>query len=360
MRSYYIKCLLPVLAAACLAAGCSKPASGEGGSVSTDVVTLGKYDGVEVEAVAAAAEASDEDVDNYIVSVQKQAAEQAEVDRAVQDGDIVDIDFTGKIDGAEFEGGSAQGYSLTIGSGTFIEGFEESVIGHKAGDSYDWEGKFPDDYYNADYAGKDVVFSITVNKVEEEHLPELDDAFVQTVSQESKTMEEYREEVRQQISDYNQMNYEMSLRQQAWAAVLEGAEVKGYPEGSVKAQEESIRGQYEDMAESYGMEFEEFATQQSGGTLEEFEKQLTEQAKSAVKEELVAEAILEAEGIKLTDELKEEQFSFLAEAYGYADADALTADLSEGEAETMAKLLAAQDWVAEHCVQKEAEEDTAE
>ena len=149
----------------------------------TDDVTITQYKEVEVDEVEKASEVSGEDVDNYIDSVLQSKAEVKEIKgRTVKKGDTANIDFVGKRDGEAFEGGSAKGFDLEIGSGSFIDGFEDSIVGHKAGETFDWNGKFPEDYGNAELAGKDVVFTGTVNAITEKQIPKLDEKFVKTVS----------------------------------------------------------------------------------------------------------------------------------------------------------------------------------
>ena len=132
---------------------------------SNEYVTVGGYKGIEVDKVSDKQEVDDEDIDNYIGSVQQQNLTEV-TDRPVQEGDIANIDFVGKMDGQEFDGGSGQGYDLTIGSGQFIDGFEDSIIGHNTGDTFDWNGSFPDPYSaNPDFSGKPVTFTITVNSI---------------------------------------------------------------------------------------------------------------------------------------------------------------------------------------------------
>ena len=149
------------LAASMLLSGCSS------NDASNDYVTVGGYKGIEVDDVEEPAEVTDDDVNNYIEAVRNQYATSEQItDRGVIAGDTVNIDFVGKIDGEAFDKGSAEGYDLQIGSGSFIDGFEDSIIGHTPGETFDWNGKFPDDYSNnPDLAGKDVTFTITVNYI---------------------------------------------------------------------------------------------------------------------------------------------------------------------------------------------------
>lgn len=194
--------LAGILTCSAALAGCSG-----GNQASNEYVTVGGYKGIEVDKVADKEEVTDEDIDSYIASVQQQNAQQV-TDRPVQKGDIANIDFVGKMDGQEFDGGSGQGYDLTIGSGQFIDGFEDSIIGHNAGETFDWNGQFPDPYTgNPEFSGKPVTFTITVNSIST--LPEVNDDFVKTVSEESSTVDEYREEVKKTLEESAEENLQL-------------------------------------------------------------------------------------------------------------------------------------------------------
>lgn len=355
------------LSVALLVAGCSNSAGGDKDTsakgLETDAVKISQYRGVEIEEITKPKEPTDEDVESSIQSVLQQNATQKEIkDRAVKDGDTAVLDFVGKVDGKEFDGGSSTDYPLTIGSGMFIDGFEDSVIGHKPDDTYDWKGKFPDDYTSEELAGKDVTFTITVKSITESELPELTDKFVQEVSEKSKTVEEYKKELKAQIKENNQSNYDMTLKQTVWQQVLQNTEVKKYPDGMVDEYKEQLIEQYKSMAEYYEKEYEEFIEQQMGYTIEEFEEQAGEAAKSSVMQQLVSEAIAKEEHLEPSAEEYEKKFKDMAALYGYEDADALKEAADEEELKQMALLDIVQDWLAEHCVQvepKAEKEDTS-
>ena len=351
MKKKIIMLLTGVFAASMILTGCE----GSKG-LETDALTISKYKGVEVDEVEKAKEITDEDVENTINSTLQTNATTNEItDRPVQEGDTATIDFVGKIDGVEFEGGSSTDYPLTIGSGTFIDGFEDSVIGHNVGDTYDWEGQFPDDYGNTDYAGKPVVFTITVKEISEQVVPELDDEFVKSVSEESKTVKEYKEEVRKQLEEDAKTNYEDSLSQEVWQAVLDNTEVKKYPEEDVQEISDSLIEQYKSAAEYYGQDYETFIEEQMQTTVEDFESQVEEAAKSSVKQTMVTEAIADKEKINLTDDVYEEQLKQMAEDYGYEDVDALKEAASEEDLKEIALNNLVKEWLVEHCVQVASE-----
>lgn len=341
--------LTGVMTAAMMLAGCS----GSKG-LETDEVKIAVYKGVEIDEVAKPGEVTDEDVENYIQSTLQMNATKEEItDRPVETGDTATIDFTGKIDGVEFEGGSATDYPLVIGSGQFIDGFEDSVIGHNIGETYDWQGAFPEDYQNADYAGKDVVFTITVKSISKEVVPELDNDFVKTVSKKSKNVDEYKKEVKKQLKKDNEKNYESSITQSVWQAVLDekNTEVKKYPEDEVKEITDSLIEQYKTTAEYYEQDYETFVQEQMGYGVEEFESQIDEAARASIKQTLVTEAIANKEKIKLGEKEYEEQLKRMASEYGYEDVDALKSSAEEDDLKEIALNNLVKDWLKEHCVQ---------
>ena len=336
-----------VLTVAVIATGCEASKGLE-----TDELKITQYKGVEVEQVEKTEEITDEDVENTIQSILEANMEEKEItDRAVESGDTVNIDFTGKIDGEEFEGGSSTDYPLTIGSGMFIEGFEDSVIGHNIGDTYDWNGKFPDDYASEDYAGKDVTFTITVNSITEQELPELSDEFVKSVSEESKTVEEYKKEIKKQLEEDAETTYNDTLSSEVWEKVLENTTVNKYPEEEVQEFCDSLISQYQAAAEYSGMEYEQFIEDNMGCSVEDFEKQVEEAAKENEKQIMVTKAIADKENIKLDDKTYEEQLTELAELYGYENADALKEAAEEEDLKNIVLNKLVKEWLTDHCVQ---------
>ena len=347
MKKKIVMILTGVAASSIILAGCSKSAGLE-----TDELTISKYKGDEVDQVEKPGDVTDEDVGNAIQATLQTNATTVDVtDRAVQDGDTATIDFVGKINGEEFEGGSSTDYPLEIGSGTFIDGFEDSVIGHNIGETYDWAGAFPADYSNADYAGKEVVFTITVKSVSRQEIPELTDDFVKNVSEKSKTVKEYKKEVKAQLEEEAKTNYNSELSQSVWQAVLDNTEVKKYPDKEVSEISDSLVEQYKTAAEYYGQEYEDFIETNMGYGLEEFEKQVDEASKASVKQTMVTTAIADKEKIKLSDEAYEKQLKQMAEDYGYTDVDALKESAEEDDLKEIALNNLVKEWLVEHCIQ---------
>ncbi len=370
--------LTGVMASALLMSGCQASKGLE-----NDDIKITQYKGVEIDEVEKASEITDDDVDAYIQSMQESKAEVTEItDRAVEDGDTVSIDFVGKMNGEEFEGGSAQDYSLTIGSGVFIEGFEESVIGHKAGETYDWNGKFPEDYGNAEMAGKDVVFTITVNAITKEDVPELNDKFVKSVSEKSKTVKEitvnaitkedvpelndkfvksvseksktvkeYKKEVKELLQKDAETSYEYSIETAVWEKVMDNTEVKKYPKKEMNATKENWIKQYQTAAEYYQMEYETFIEEQMGMTVEDFEKQIDTAVKETLKEQMAVEAIADKEKIKLDDKTYKKELKNIVSDYGYENVDALKEAVEEKDLKKEALKNIVKEKVAESCIQ---------
>lgn len=339
--------LAGVLSAAMLLTGCQASKGLE-----TDIVKISKYKGVEVDQVEKPQEITDEDVEASVQSeLESHATEKEITGRAVENGDTAVIDFTGKIDGTAFDGGSAEDYSLTIGSGVFIPGFEESVIGHNVGDVYDWNGSFPEDYGSADLAGKAVVFEIKVKSIVQQNVPKLNDKFVQKVSKKSKTVKEYKKEVKERLEEEAQLTYTESLESEVWKQVLDNTEVKKYPEKEVQKICDTLIKQYKDAAGYYKMSYEDFISEQMNTTVEEFEAQIKEAAKGSLKQVLVTDAIAEKENIKMDDKTYEEELAKLADMYGYEDVKALKDSADEKDLKDIVLNNLVKGWLVEHAVQ---------
>lgn len=351
MKKKIVMALAGVFAASMMLAGCEASKGLE-----TDELKITQYKGVEVEEVSKPDEITDEEVESAIESNLQMNATTTEVtDRAVESGDTATIDFVGKIDGKEFEGGSSTDYAVVIGSGTMIEGFEDSIIGHKIGETFDWNGAFPDDYMNTDYAGKDVVFTITVKSISKEDIPELNDEFVKSVSEESKTVEEYKAEIKKQLEEEAETNYQDTLAQEVWDKVLENTEVKKYPEDEMNEMMDSLKEQYESAAEYYEMDFATFLQDQMGMTEEEFDEEAKSAVEATLKEKMVTEAIADKEKINYTEEEYEAELKELAELYGYEDVDSLLETADEDELKDYVLGNTVKNWLTDHCVQVASE-----
>lgn len=319
----------------------------------TDEIKITQYKEIEVDQVQKPEEVTDEDVEENIQTALEAQAETKEItDREVKDGDIVNIDFVGKIDGKAFDGGSAEGYDLTIGSDSFIDGFEDSIIGHKKGDKFDWDGKFPDNYGNTEYAGKDVVFSIVLNSISERKVPKLTDELVAKLSENAKNVKEYKEEVKKQLEEDAQQNYDSSLYSEVWQAVLENTEVKKYPDGEKEKAQEELKKRYEEMADTYGMEFKDFVENQMGMSEDDFDKQAADAAEQTIKSKMATNAIAEKEKITLSDEAYEKELQKIVDSYGYESIDALKEQVDEEDLKATALNSIVVEELSKKCIQK--------
>ena len=283
-----------------------------------DYVTLGEYKGVEV--TLDEPEITDEYLDGYIEYVQQNNAVSTPVtDRAVEMGDVVNIDYVGKIDGVAFDGGSAQGSDLTIGSGQFIDGFEDGCIGMKVGETKDVEATFPDPYKNnPDLAGKVAVFTVTVNSISVEEIPELTDEYVQSLSLEGCTnVEEYRAYVYDVLLEQQQESYESDKADLAYEKVAAECEFKDAPEAMVTRMNNTLTSNLSSYASTYGVDLGTYVSAMYGGTAEEYETTLLEQSKMMAQHYLMIQAIADREGLSVSDEELEEQLSQEAQDYGY-------------------------------------------
>ncbi len=290
----------------------------------SEYIKLGKYKGLETGSRNVSV--SEKEVESEIQQRLEAAAETETVEKGtVGDGDTVTVDYVGKIGGKEFEGGTAKDAAVTIGSGQFIDGFEEGLIGMKVGDSKKLSLTFPEDYSNTKVAGKDVVFDVTVKSKQVTAVPKLDDDFVKKNSKYD-TVKEYRDSVKKKLRSSKKQALRQEQKDALWQQVTENAEMKKdkdgkevYPEEQLDSAVERLRGVYEDYAKQSGLELADFLQQQMGMTEKEFNKEIRQQAKYIVKEELIIFAIADAEDIKISgDDYKAFIKSSLA-SYGYTE-----------------------------------------
>lgn len=259
----------------------------------TDYVKLGDYKGLEV-TYPAVLEVTDEDVQQYIQDELEGNTEYEEVkDRAAEVGDVVNIDYTGTINGEEFEGGTDTGYDLELGSGEFLEEFENSLVGKKTGETAVFKLTFPEEY-DENVAGKEAEFTVKVNSVSESSVPEYNDEYVQSIS-ECKTVKEYEESVREQLETDAKDESEMEARENALRLAVENATLDGYPQQLYDFFYEDTETGYKNYAEFMGMEYEEFL----GSYVTE--EEIADLASEQTNEYLVTQAILEKEGREISD-----------------------------------------------------------
>lgn len=276
-------------------------------------VTLGTYKGVKVGKTDV--EVTDADVDAHIDRERDKNSRTVEVtDREVRDGDSIVLDFEGFVDGTAFEGGKGNDYSLTIGSHTFIPGFEEALIGAQIGVETDVNVTFPEDYQAEELAGRAAVFKCTVKKIQEKQLPELDEDFVGEVSEESDTVEEYREEVKRTLTERKEEEAKNIREDEAIEALIAEAQME-IPDAMVETQQRQMVQDYAQRMQAQGISMEQY-TQITGVTTKMLLEQMKPQALRRIQSRLVLEAVVKAENIQASEEEFDEEVQAMANAYG--------------------------------------------
>lgn len=300
-------------------------------------VTLGEYKGLEVP--KAEIEVTDEEVDAEIKKEQEKNSRTVTIeDRAAQNDDIVTIDFEGFVDDVAFDGGKGTEYPLTLGSNTFIPGFEEQLVGAKTGDHVDVNVTFPEEYQAPELAGKAAVFKCEVKKIEAKELPELDDDFAKDVS-EFDTLAEYRDSIRKNLVEKKESDAVRAKEDAAIDKVIENAEME-IPEAMIQSQCRQMADDFSRRMQSQGLSMEQYF-QFTGLTAEKMMEDMKPQALKRIQTRLVLEKIAEVENIQPSEEEISEEISKMAEMYKM-EADKLKELLGERELEQMKKDMAVQ------------------
>lgn len=297
-----------------------------------EYVTLGDYKGLEI--VSSAQTISDEEVESYIDYLLSMSGELEEVtDRdVVENGDVANIDYEGKKDGVAFDGGTDQGYDLKIGSGSFIPGFEEGLVGVKKGETVDLNLTFPENYPAEDLAGAEVVFTVTVNDIYQAVIPEFSDEFVASLEIDNvATMDEYRAYLKSMMEESEKENALQEAQTQLIAMVTENATVSEVPQGLVDRFYNINVNNMTYNAMMYGMDLESFVSAYYGMDAETFEAETVAAAEESAAQALVCLKIAADENITVTDEeinaAVEENYA----GYGYANADEFKAAIDMEE-----------------------------
>lgn len=297
-------------------------------------ITLGEYKGLDL--TKNVVTVSDDDIQSQIDSDLKTNAAEIE-DGTVEDGDIVNIDYEGKIDGTAFDGGSSEGYDLTIGSGSFIDDFEEQLIGCKTGETTEVTVTFPEDYGNEELNGKDAVFTVTINAIKRPD-KEITDEWVKNNS-DFNTVEEYKENIRTEMEATNEESALSTMQNEAFSMVYSSSTPIQYPQDMVDEYTDLTKQSYETYASYYGMEYDEFAS--SMGITD---VTIANAAKSSVKTALIVDAICEKEGINTDSDLYKTQLTKALEDNGYSDYDAaIEAGVAESDIDRTVKYYCALD-----------------
>ncbi len=274
-------------------------------------VTLGQYKGIEVEKADTAA--TDEEVNAEIEKEREANSRTITVeDRAVQDGDMTVIDFEGFVDGVAFEGGKGTDYPLTIGSGAFIPGFEEKLIGAEIGKEVDVDVTFPEEYHAKELAGKPAVFKCTVKEIKVKELPELDDDFAQDVS-DFDTLEEYKADVRKNVEEKKAADAKAKKEDAVIEKIIEGATME-IPDAMVEMQAERMVDDFAQRLQMQGLSMDQYL-QFTGGNVEALLEQSKPQALKRIQSRLVLEAVAAAENLTASDEELDAELAKMAEQY---------------------------------------------
>lgn len=356
----YVKLTLCGLAALAVVTGCSKKeeSTAETTAAETSVaetraeitdfgkmVKLGTYKGVEVTKMDTTV--TEEDVDNQIEKILAANPEYIAVtDRAAQNGDRLDIDFVGKLDGEAFDGGTAEGYKLTLGSHAFIDGFEDGLVGAENGQKLDLNLTFPENYGSAELAGQAVVFEVTVNAIEEVKDAVMDDAFVQRVS-DFNTVDEYRADVMRALQEAKEQMADQQLENDAYFAALNNSEYELNQDAVDQYYDEQI-DYHNSIASMYGFAgIEDYASTVYQMDNDTFESYIRESAENAVKEKLMMEEIIKAENLVADDD----DIAVVAEKLGM-DAETMKNSYGEDKAKEYALFFQILDLIKENAVVK--------
>lgn len=303
-------------------------------------VTLGEYKGVEVKKIDV--EVTEEEINAELKKEQENNSRTILVeDRPVENGDIATIDFEGFVDGTPFEGGKGSDYPLTIGSNTFIPGFEEQLIGANAGEKRDVNVTFPEEYQAKELAGKVAVFKCEVKKIEKKELPELDDEFAKDVS-EFDTLEEYKADIKKNLTEKKEADAKRQKEDEAVQKAVENATME-IPDAMIRTQVNQMVDDFARRMQAQGLSMEQYF-QFTGMTLDKLMEEMKPQALRRIQTRLVLEKVAEVENIQPSEERVDEEFTKMAEMYKM-EKDKLKELVGEIELEQMKKDMAVQDAV---------------
>ena len=274
-------------------------------------VTLGEYKGIEV--TKATAEVTEEDIEAELKRVQEQNSRLVTVeDRAVEDGDQTVIDFEGFVDGKPFDGGKGEDYPLTIGSHSFIDTFEEQLIGKNIGEACEVNVTFPNEYHSTELAGKPAMFKVTVKEIKRKELPELNDEFAGEVS-EYDTLEEYKNDIKEKVAERKQKAAATENEDHVVEKVVENAAMD-IPDPMIDSQVNNMVNDYARRMQSQGLSLDQYM-KFTGMTIETLREQMKPQALKRIQTRLVLEAVAKAENIAVSDEAVEKEIATMAESY---------------------------------------------
>ena len=304
-------------------------------------VTLGEYKGLKVDKVST--RVTQKEVDEEIDRERERNARTIEVtDRPVQDKDQVILDFEGFVDGVAFEGGKGENYPLTIGSGAFIPGFEEQLIGAEIGKETEINVTFPEEYQAKELAGKEAVFKCTVHEIKAKEIPELDDEFVSDVSEESETVDAYKAEVKAKIKERKEREGRQKKEDQAVEQAVANAQID-IPDPMIDLQTKQMADDFARRIMQQGMSLEQYF-QFTGLSEEKMMEEFRPQAEKRIRTRLVLEAVVAAENIEVSDERLDEELKKMADSY-QMEVEKLKGFMGENEKKQMKEDIAVQEAV---------------
>ena len=309
-------------------------------------VTIGQYKGLSLDKSVEAV--TDDMVDGRIKEELQNKAEEV-TEGSVQNGDVVTINYVGTKDGVAFDGGTANNYELTIGSGTFIDGFEDGIIGMKKGQTKNLDLTFPEEYSSEELAGQEVVFKVTLQSFK--RAPELTDDWA-AKNTDCKTAEEYRKEIRTTLEDEAKTSAQNTLRETAWNTVLSASEVKEYPQDDMDTAKTEFKTLYENYAKQGDMTLEDFVKAQ-GISMDDFEEQSSQYAEYKVKQNLIVQGIMDAENMTLEDEKSLSIQDELIKAYNVKDLAALVDKYGQAAVDESIGLLRVEDFILDNATVEE-------
>ena len=312
----------------------------------SDYVTIGEYKGLTLNRISQ--EVTDDDVQAEIDYDLEDKGEEIK-DGTVESGDTVTINFTGTIDGKEFDGGSAEDYQLTVGEGSMIDGFEDGIIGMKDGETKELDLTFPEDYYDDSVAGKAVVFKVTLQKFTRK--AELTDEWV-AANTDYKTVDEYKNSVREQLEKDADTSADIDLYDSAWTEVLSASEIKKYPEADVNTAIEEYKAQTEQYVQEAGIEMSDFLEAQ-GISEDEYDDECKTYAESKVEQNLIVQGIMTEEGLTIEDSELDELKNLLCQEYGAASIDELVEYYGQHDVDESLALLRVQKYIVDQATVEE-------
>ena len=312
----------------------------------SDYVTIGEYKGLTLNRISQ--EVTDDDVQAEIDYDLEDKGEEIK-DGTVGSGDTVTINFTGTIDGKEFDGGSAEDYQLSVGEGSMIDGFEDGIIGMKDGETKELDLTFPEDYYDDSVAGKAVVFKVTLQKFTRK--AELTDEWV-AANTDYKTVDEYKNSVREQLQKDADTSADIDLYDSAWTEVLSASELKKYPEADVNTAIEEYKAHTEQYVQEAGIEMSDFLEAQ-GISEDEYDDECKTYAESKVEQNLIVQGIMTEEGLTIEDSELDELKDLLCQEYGASSIDELVEHYGQHDVDESLALLRVQKFIVDQATVEE-------